>query len=177
MFTRRISIILGLVLVAFITRFIPHPPNFTAINAIALFAACTLRNHNLSLFIVFSAMFLSDLILGLHSQMFFVYASLGLTTLLGRTNLPLLGKLPASSLLFFVVVNFGVWLGDGLYPQTAAGLALCYVAAIPFYVNQLLGDLFFSFALFGLFRSSAFLFNHKDVSFSGKIKEKNHSRA
>jgi hypothetical protein len=57
----------------------------------------------------------------------------------------------AGSVLFFVVTNFGVWARDGLYPHTLAGLANCYVAALPFFQNGLVGDLFFTGALFGGF--------------------------
>lgn len=38
---------------------------------------------------------------------------------------------------FFVVSNYAVWAGSGMYPHTGAGLLACYVAAIPFYRNDL----------------------------------------
>ena len=57
----------------------------------------------------------------------------------------------ASSVLFFLLTNFSVWLGSSVYPQTFAGLAACYVAAIPFFQNTLAGDLFYSGLLFGGF--------------------------
>jgi hypothetical protein len=56
------------------------------------------------------------------------------------------------SVLFFVVTNFGMWATpDGFYPHTVAGLGACYVAAIPFFRNTLLGDLAYCGLLFGLF--------------------------
>lgn len=57
----------------------------------------------------------------------------------------------ASSVLFFVVTNFGVWAFDGLYPRTLEGLVVCYVAAIPFFANTLAGTLFYALLLFGGF--------------------------
>ena len=39
------------------------------------------------------------------------------------------------AVLFFLVSNFGVWLTQELYPHSAAGLAACYVAALPFFTN------------------------------------------
>ena len=57
----------------------------------------------------------------------------------------------ASSVLFFIVTNFGTWATGELYPPTLAGLTACYVAAIPFFQNTLAGDLFFSALLFGGF--------------------------
>lgn len=35
------------------------------------------------------------------------------------------------------------------YPKTGAGLIECYVAAIPFFKNTLLSDLFYTALLFG----------------------------
>jgi Family of unknown function (DUF6580) len=57
-----------------------------------------------------------------------------------------------SGFLFYAVTNFGVWAAGDLYPRTAAGFAACYIAALPFYGNQIAGDLIFSGALFGLYR-------------------------
>jgi hypothetical protein len=57
----------------------------------------------------------------------------------------------ASSILFFVMTNFGMWLFSGFYPRTLAGLEACYIAAIPFFQNTLAGDLFFTTLLFGGF--------------------------
>jgi hypothetical protein len=56
-----------------------------------------------------------------------------------------------SSVSFFVITNFGIWLSTLYYEKTGAGLALCYTAAIPFFHQTLLGDLFFVAILFGLF--------------------------
>ena len=40
---------------------------------------------------------------------------------------------------------------SGFYPVTPAGLAACYVAAIPFFQNTLAGDLVYATLLFGGF--------------------------
>ncbi|MDX1666478.1 MAG: DUF6580 family putative transport protein, partial [Saprospiraceae bacterium] len=63
----------------------------------------------------------------------------------------LLGSSLLASVVFFLITNFGVWAGSPLYPPTAEGLAACYIAGIPFFWNTLLGDLFFTGALFGAF--------------------------
>ncbi len=147
----RLLSILGLVVVTLLTRFLPHPPNFTAINAVALFSAYAIGNQRISLLLVYAVMLFSDCVIGLHSQMVFVYLSLGLSTFLYSYRFPVYFSVPASSLLFFFIVNFGVWLFDGIYPLTLAGFSLCYVAALPFLTNQLMGDLFFSALLFGSF--------------------------
>lgn len=51
---------------------------------------------------------------------------------------------------FFLISNFSVWLSDGLYPHTFAGLATCYTVAIPFFRNTFVGDLLWAAVLFGL---------------------------
>lgn len=60
------------------------------------------------------------------------------------------GAVLASSTSFFILSNFMVWIGGGLYPHTAAGLVACYVAAIPFYANDVMSTAITAGALFGL---------------------------
>jgi hypothetical protein len=144
----RILAILGLAVFAIMTRLVPHPPNFTAINAVAVFCAFTLGHFGLACCVVYGAMFITDLIFGIHSQMLFVYVSLGLTLCLNRFRINSLIALPFSALIFFFVVNFGVWLIDGFYPPTFYGLGLCYVAALPFLMNQIISTCLYGFVLF-----------------------------
>jgi hypothetical protein len=102
-------------------------------------------------------MLLSDAVLGFYSGMQYTYFALALVVLVGwvisRRISPLRvgAGAVASSILFFLVSNFGTWLSSGMYPHTFAGLTACYVAAIPFLQNTLAGDLFFSGLLFGGF--------------------------
>jgi hypothetical protein len=56
----------------------------------------------------------------------------------------------ASATSFFLLSNFVVWVGGGMYPHSAAGLAACYVAALPFYANDLISTGVLSAVLFGL---------------------------
>lgn len=152
----RLLAILGVIFCGVASRFFPHPPNFTAVNAIALFSASTL-GFGASLSTVFSMMLISDVVIGFHSSMFYVYLSLSLIVLLGRWiySRYSLGRtlafLPVCSLLFFFVTNFGAWLGNPMYPQTYSGLGICYIAAIPFLASQVLGDLFYGALFFGCF--------------------------
>lgn len=55
----------------------------------------------------------------------------------------------ASSVLFFVLTNLGVWATSGLYPRTRIGLVTCYTAALPFFRNALAGDAIYAPTLFG----------------------------
>ena len=153
----RLLSILTLIILALSSRFLPHPPNFTALNAVALFSAYTLGNLRLSSGIVFTIMAISDYIIGFHSTIVPVYLSFGL--IIGFSHFARQYKqkiskpslIFISSLIFFVVTNWGVWLMDSLYPKTVEGLALCYIAALPFFSYQLLGDLTYGLVLFGSF--------------------------
>ena len=143
---KREGLVLLFVLFAVVARLIPHPPNFTPITALALFGATTFRNKWLGLILPLLAMVISDLYLGFYSISIWVYTSFFLISLLGRywkriniTNVFI------SSLIFFIITNFGVWLGG--YPKTIEGILLCYTMAIPFFVNSIVGDLFFSYLL------------------------------
>jgi hypothetical protein len=51
---------------------------------------------------------------------------------------------------FFIASNYAVWAGGNLYPHTLAGLGACYVAAIPFYRNDLLSTSLFLAAAFSI---------------------------
>ena len=147
----------AIILAAVLSRLIPHPPNFTPIAAIALFGGCYFNNKNYAFAIPLAAMFLSDLIIGLHSTLLVVYLSFAVIVLIGskisEKRSPLRVGLAAvsSSVIFFITTNFGVWLLGSLYPKTIEGLATCYIAAIPFFQNNLMGDLFYSAVLFGSF--------------------------
>lgn len=60
------------------------------------------------------------------------------------------GAVLATSTSFFVLSNLVVWAGSSMYPHTAPGLAACYVAAIPFYANDVMSTAITAGAFFGL---------------------------
>jgi uncharacterized protein DUF6580 len=51
---------------------------------------------------------------------------------------------------FFLVSNYAVWAKSGMYPHTLVGLQACYIAAIPFYRNDLTSTSLILAAAFGL---------------------------
>ena len=165
MLNKRFFVIVGIIISAAAMRLVPHPPNMTPIVALALFGGAHFTSKKTALLVPLAAMYLSDLMLGFfvydfgffHGLMPFVYAGFVITVCLGfllrrRLN-PLMvgGSTLMSSILFFIVTNFGVWLVGNLYPKTLAGLAGCYVAAIPFFRNSLAGDAVYTLVLFGGF--------------------------
>jgi hypothetical protein len=138
-------------------RLLPHPWNFTPVAAMALFAGAHFQKNATALLVPLGALLLSDLFLGFHSTMVFVYGAFALTVLLGTllrskvTSLSVLSMTLVSAVMFFVVTNMGVWLVGGLYEKTMTGLAQCFVAAIPFFRMTLVGDVFYAAVLFGSF--------------------------
>jgi hypothetical protein len=153
----KISIGLGLIVFALLSRLMPHPPNFAPITAIALFGA-TILPKRASLIVPLLAIILSDLVIGLHDTIIWTWGSFALIALMGskylrgqRSALKLGAVTISSSILFFVVTNFGVWMNGYLYPRTLDGLVNAYTLGIPFFRNTLLGDMFYTFGIFALY--------------------------
>jgi len=151
----RLLFVLTLIVVAAAARLLPHPVNFAPIAAMALFGGACLPDRRLAYAAPLLAMLLTDLVLGLHATMAFVYLGFVITVAIGgliRQRLrPVNIALAAlsASVIFFALTNFGVWLLSGLYSHDLTGLLACYTAAIPFLQNSLAGDLFYSAVLFG----------------------------
>lgn len=51
---------------------------------------------------------------------------------------------------FFLVSNYAVWAAGTMYPHSVAGLGACYVAALPFYRNDLLSTTVITAVAFGV---------------------------
>ena len=158
---RNILIASLLILIAAISRLLPHPPNVAPIAAMAL-AGGVYLDRRWGMVIPLLAMLVSDAIIGFHGLMPYVYGSFAVMALIGgwlkqhRTPAFVAGGSLFSSVIFFAVTNFGVWLSDSgaFYPKTVAGLIECYVAAIPFFRNTILGDLAYVALLFGAFETA-----------------------
>mgnify|MGYP001027033075 FL=1 len=137
--------VVGIIIVAILSRLIPHPPNFTPVTAVALFSIINFKNKYIGLSIPIVCLLISDLIIGISLINLFVYLSFivisGVGYIFGKINLK---SILLSSLIFFFVTNFGVWLIG--YPNTLEGFIACYIAAIPFFGWTVAGDLFYSYS-------------------------------
>lgn len=155
--TTRLAALLSAIAAVAALRLLPHPPNFSPIDGMALFSGAYVGRRVLAFAAPLAALLLSDLVLGFYPGMLFQYASVALVVLLGmlalrRVNAVRLGAAAlAGSLLFFAVSNFGVLVVSGMYAHTLAGLGACYVAALPFFQNTVAGDIFYAVLLFGGF--------------------------
>ena len=144
--SKKEKVLVSFVLIAALTRLIPHPPNFAPITAISLFAGAYFTRKQLAFIVPLLAMLISDLFLGFYAISIFVYLSFAVITWLGQQNNRVTPKLVfLGSVLFFLISNLGVWLL--YYPKTIDGLVTCFALAIPFFVTSLLGDIFYSLTL------------------------------
>ena len=149
-----------LIIAGIFLRFLPHVPNVSPVAAIALFGAAYLPNKKLVLIVPLALMILSDIVLGFHDIIVYTWGAVVLISLIGlalkkskKTSMILTGSL-TSSVVFFIVTNFGVW-AAGWYPQTGAGLNQCFMAGIPFFRNFLASTIVYSVVLFGAYELSA----------------------
>lgn len=165
---KSIYIIIGFIAFAALSRLLPHAYNFTPIGAIALFGAAYFTDKKWALIVPLAALWMSDLLLNniVYSSYFdgfawftggalYLYGSIAMIVILGYYLLKkitfgrvLSGALGAS-VIFYLVSNFGVWVGSGMYPLTFEGLIACYVAAIPFFHYTIAGNVVYSALLFG----------------------------
>jgi len=162
---------IGLILIGILLRFIPHVPNFTPVAAIALFGGAYL-NKKQSLLVPLLLMIISDIFIGMHNVVIFTWGSFILTAILGmwikkhKSLLRITSMSLASSVLFYFVSNFGVWL-MGWYPHTLSGLINCYIMAIPFLRNFTASTLLYTAVFFGAYELVARLV--KDTKYAHVI--------
>lgn len=153
------------VLAAILFRVLPHPWNVTPLGAMFLFSGATFRTKAESLAVPLAALILSD-----YAVIHFLYGgkygwfnpyTWGGFLIAGMIGWMLRPKITwarvavacvAGSVAFFVISNFGVWVAGRLYPVTMTGLAACYVAALPFFRNSILGDLAYTAVMFGSYQ-------------------------
>ncbi len=153
---------LALTVFGVISRLVPHPWNFTPVGSASLFSGARLAGWQAYL-IPLAIMAITDPILNAvnHVALFsymqlFIYFSFGLSVVIGRFlwSTESVPRIAAASLLnstqFFLITNFGVWVGSTQFARTAGGLGACYTVAIPFFAYTVFGDLFFAGVIFGL---------------------------
>jgi hypothetical protein len=153
---------LALTILSGLARLLPHPPNFTPVGSMSLFAGARLKGWWAYL-VPLAMMAITDPLLhllfgipGYTTASPFIYASFLINVWIGRklavseNPVRIGGAAFLCSLQFFVITNFVVWYGSSFYAHTWAGLAECYSSAIPFWGRTLAGDLVFTAIIFGL---------------------------
>ncbi|MCB9251282.1 MAG: hypothetical protein H6605_02345 [Flavobacteriales bacterium] len=186
-------ILFAVLILATFSRLFISIPNFTAIGALALFCGANVSRQKYSMLIPFTALLAGDLMLAgtgkLYSDYFvdgyflFVYFAFAITWLLGRrirnsyTFIKVVKMSVLSSVLFFLITNFGSWMQMPFYPKTIAGLGEAYAAGLVFYkgdalsnffLNQVAGDLFFNLLFFAAL--SYFIKKSEDLLTTEKVR-------
>lgn len=159
----KILIALILIIVGVVGRFVlvsyAGIPNLEIITVLALIAGIYLGGVY-AVAIPLSIIFLSDLVIGNNYIFIFTwtaFAMIGVFGFLSKNkilnkksdlatshrfkNSVILALL--SSVFFYLYTNFGWWLMSGMYEYSLSGLIRCYWMAIPFFRNNLVGNLIF----------------------------------
>tara|TARA_Y100001978_G_C23562061_1_gene369801 strand:+ start:116 stop:610 length:495 start_codon:yes stop_codon:yes gene_type:complete len=129
-------------------RLIPHPPNFTPIFAISVFAGIKFKDNLFSYLVPVFAMLVSDVIIGFHSGMIIIYSAIVLSAFIARKFNSINSSILSSCILFFLISNFQVWMLSSSYTKSFSGIIECYTLAIPFFGMTLLSTFFYSYVLF-----------------------------
>lgn len=137
-------------------RLLPHAANFAPVAAIAIFGGAILPRR-LAVWVPLFAMMISDLFIGFYSTMpitwgCYVLIALASSHWLRKPNFLRGASLTlSSSLFFFFVTNFAVWIWGNMYVHSWNGLSQCYTLALPFFRNTALSDIIYTASLFSLF--------------------------
>lgn len=161
MFSLSSPVLYFYILAAVALRILPHPWNFTPVGAMFLFGAATFRNRWEGLLAALAALAASDYATSLilwqgRSRIvvsswiaFTAVGMIGWTLRRKVTGLRVIMASLAGGSAFFLLSNLAVWLQGSLYPRTWSGLTACYVAALPFLRNDILGNLVYCAIMFG----------------------------
>lgn len=140
-----------------------YPWNFSPAHALCLFGGAYFQDRRLSVSLPLLTILASDLgiwaLSGRADWAFYpgqwsVYVSFALCSALGcllrtdRRALRVAGTGLIGCTMFYLLTNFGCWIGNERYAQTPAGLLDCYLAALPWFRNTLLSTAAFSGLLF-----------------------------
>lgn len=145
-----------LIVGAVLSRLIPHPMNVAPITALALFGGVYF-DKRIAPVLPLLALLVSDYFIGFYEGIEFTYLAFIISVFAGmwlksRKTVPMtLGVTIGSSVVFFIVSNFGVWFSGLIYPKTFNGLIECYTLALPFFRNSLFGDLLYVAVMFGVY--------------------------
>jgi hypothetical protein len=155
--------VLSLTAIGGLLRLLPHPPNLAPVGAMSLFAGANLSGWQAYL-VPLLIMAVTDPLIAMIGGFapfsrgtVFIYGSFMISVWIGRrlrgsqSAVRIGGAACLCAVQFYVITNFSTWLLGQMYPHTLAGLAACYIAALPFFGYTLIGNLFYSSFFFGAY--------------------------
>tara|TARA_B100000315_G_C14400658_1_gene506312 strand:+ start:142 stop:627 length:486 start_codon:yes stop_codon:yes gene_type:complete len=140
-----LKVSIGIFIVLAVSRFVPHPHNFTSLLALSFYVPALLGIRYLPALII--SFLITDFFIGFHSSVLFTWGSvifIGFLSQYFASNLVLrISGALIGACLFYLITNFGVW-SLGSYGYSINGLVMSYTLAIPFFVNSLISTFIFS---------------------------------
>lgn len=147
------KISLGIFLALSISRFVPHPPNFTSLISLSFYIPLLFGLKFLP-FLILTFIF-TDFVIGFHQLSLFTWGSIILIGYISKFfNKSILNRISGSlfgAFVFFLVTNFGVWM-SGQYSYSINGIIMCFTLAIPFFTYNLISTIIFSSIIEGFLK-------------------------
>ena len=145
---KKINIFLGVFIALAMSRFIPHPPNFTSLIALSFYIPAIFGMRYFPALLI--SFIITDYIIGFHNTVIFTWGSVILISLISKYFLNtiitrIIGAL-SGAVIFFIITNFGVWFA-GMYEANLEGLIQAYVMGLPFFGYSLISTFIFSAAI------------------------------
>ena len=144
-----LKISLGIFVVLAVSRFVPHPPNFTTLVALSFYVPAVLGLKFIP--VLMFAFFITDIYFGFHSTLFFTWGSVLIIGLVSKFfNKSIIFRISGAligAIIFYLVSNFGVWIASDYYENNINGLIICYYLALPFFGYTLMSTTFYSFII------------------------------
>jgi len=153
------------------SRLVTFLPNFSALEALALFGGAYIGRKYLAILIPLAAMFFSDLVINnTIARVWFpdheglvIFDTYMIANVIAIISIVMFGSyilkkvnllnglfgIVGATLLFWIISNLGTFVAGTIYPKTISGFLLCFELAIPFLKNSMLGNLVFGTILFG----------------------------
>lgn len=142
---KKISICIGIFLALSMSRFIPHPPNFTSLIALSFYVPALFGFRYLPALLI--SFVITDYIIGFHNTVFFTWGSVIIIAIISKyfsnSILTRISGALAGAVIFFLITNFGVWFG-GMYQPNLQGLTESYIMGLPFFGYSLISTFIFS---------------------------------
>ena len=155
----------GIFLALAVSRFVPHPPNFTSLIALSFYVPAILGIKYLPA-LIFS-FFITDMFIGFHNLMFFTWGSVIIIAYISNyfiKNLStrIIGVL-LSAVIYFIITNFGSWFLKDIYLINLDGIILAYTLALPFFYQSLISTILFSVFFEILINKTKVVFTKKSI--------------
>jgi len=139
-----LKIAVSIFLALAVSRFIPHPPNFTSLIALSFYVPAIFGSRYMP--VVLLSFVFTDIVIGFHNTLLFTWGSVIFIGIFSRyftkSILTRISGALTGALIFFIITNFGVWV-SGMYQANLNGLVESYVMGLPFFGYSLVSTFIF----------------------------------